>query len=278
MSGTKRHTLSVRGASYQVWERGSGRTLVFIHGFSGAARDFLPFFRTLSTSWRCLAIDLPGHGNTVVGNDRGRYSMRSTAQDLKEITEHLGAHHPVLVGYSLGGRVALSCACLYPAWPSALILESASPGLATEKEREQRRAADEGLATRLEQAGISEFMKYWERIPLFSTQSRLTAQALRRQSRVRMSQQADELAASLRSAGTGAQPSWWDEIAGLSMPTLLLTGQQDDKFTRIAYEMRQRMPFAEHVVVKDAGHNVHLEQPGVWVREIQAFMNREFQM
>src|SRR5205085_1446641 len=123
----------------------------------------------------------------------------------------------VLLGYSMGGRMALYTAL--GASFRGLILESASPGLATEEERAERRASDEALAARIERDGIESFVDEWERQPLFASQSALpdeTHQALRLE-RVRNTPLG--LANSLRGAGSGTQPSLHDALSSLATPT-----------------------------------------------------------
>lgn len=270
--GARRLHVSVHGATYQVWERGVGQPLLFLHGFTGAGEDFLPLMRALSARARCLAVDLPGHGDTQVGTDLERFTVVQTARDLRALCAQIGAQQPVLIGYSFGGRVALSSACLYPSWPRALVLESASPGLFAVSARRDRQAADEALAQRLEQVGTRSFMRDWAANPLFASQRSLTPQARRRQERVRNRHHPSGLAASLRAAGTGAQPSWWEALAGLSQPTLLLTGALDEKFSEIAAEMTAHMQRVRHVTVAHAGHNVHLERPNEWLSHVRSFL------
>jgi len=272
MSGLKRFFVSVRGATYHVWERGHGRSVLFLHGFTGSGADYLPFFRVLSHDYRCLALDLPGHGATCTPLSPERMSVRHTVADLMAICEQLGADHPVVVGYSMGGRIALGAAVIGPHWPAAIVLESASPGLPSHAQRMARKASDELLALRLEREGVASFMSYWAALPLFSSQRALAHEPLRRQMRIRMGQRVDGLAASLRGAGTGAQPSWWEQLEGVDVASLLITGEHDDKFTAIADGMQARMPSALRVTVKEAGHNVHLERPQVWVSQLTAFL------
>jgi 2-succinyl-6-hydroxy-2,4-cyclohexadiene-1-carboxylate synthase len=69
------------------------------------------------------------------------------------------------------------------------------------------------------------------------------------------------LANSLRGIGTGVQPSWWHRLNTLEVPTVLIVGELDLKFVTIAEEMHRLLPNSELVVIRNAGHTVHLEQP-----------------
>ena len=121
----------------------------------------------------------------------------------------------------MGGRIALYSA--FSGFFRALILESASPGLANSTEREQRRNSDMLLAESIEREGVATFVHYWEKLPLFASQSNLSAKqrdALRRQ---RLNNRASGLANSLRGVGTGVQPALHDQLPTLDLPVLLIT-------------------------------------------------------
>src|SRR5690606_10157396 len=79
------------------------------------------------------------------------------------------------------------------------------------------------------------------------------------------------LASSLRLAGTGTQGPLWDRLGELRLPTLVLTGERDAKFTQLGERMAAAMPDARHVVVPGAGHSVHLEAPEAAAEVVLAF-------
>ncbi len=114
-------------------------------------------------------------------------------------------------------------------------------------------------------------MQYWEKLPLFASQSNLSAkqrEALRRQ---RLNNRASGLANSLRGVGTGVQPALHDQLPTLDLPVLLITGELDQKFCGIARQMAQLLPRAQLSIVAGAGHTVHLEQPTVFARQVREF-------
>jgi 2-succinyl-6-hydroxy-2,4-cyclohexadiene-1-carboxylate synthase len=139
-----------------------------------------------------------------------------------------------------------------------LVLVSASPGIAGDAERLARREADEWLADEIEHSSMTEFTRRWASNPILAGQ----------QARVRAAARADRLrnspaglARALRALGTGALPSVWDRLGELHMPAALVVGDRDVKFRTIAEEMAEAIAGAEVVVVRDAGHAVHLEAP-----------------
>lgn len=255
--------LTVRGVSYyiQIWNDDAKRTLILLHGFTGSTATWQKIVEQLPSSIRVIAVDLLGHGQTACPLDAYRYTMEEQLYDLEEIVKKLQLHSFVLLGYSMGGRVALSYAVKFPHRVQTLLLESASPGLATAQECETRRQADDALANRIEQCGIEWFVNKWEEIPLFTSQKKLPIvmkQAIRQE---RLAQNAIGLANSLRGIGTGVQPSLWNELEYVTMPVVLITGELDEKFCCIAEQMCRSLPNVQHITVQQVGHAIHVENP-----------------
>ena len=175
----------------------------------------------------------------------------------------------------MGGRIALHFAAAYPDRVRRLVLESASPGLATEAERAERTSADEALAARIVAEGIEAFVDFWESSPLFEPRSRLDPAALRHQRKLRLRSDPSSLAAALVGLGTGSLPGLWERLPEISTPTLLVVGALDRKFVDVAKHMAAVMPDARAVVVRDAGHTPHLERPGAWLTAVAPFLRQE---
>jgi 2-succinyl-6-hydroxy-2,4-cyclohexadiene-1-carboxylate synthase len=250
------------------------QTLVFLHGFTGSAASWDNLFRRMAAPDRWLiALDLPGHGRSDAPEHPARYSIEHCRDDIIAALETLGVRtgEAVLVGYSMGGRIALYAA--FSGFFRALVLESASPGLREPVEREQRRQSDNALAGRIEREGIEAFINYWEKLPLFASQEKLppeTQAALRAQ---RLENRVRGLANSLRGVGTGTQPALHDQLPKLNLPVLLLAGELDQKFSQIARQMALQLPQARVQIVPDAGHTIHLEQPEIFADLLVQFCN-----
>ncbi|MCL6626857.1 2-succinyl-6-hydroxy-2,4-cyclohexadiene-1-carboxylate synthase [Alicyclobacillus shizuokensis] len=266
----KTYKLAIRGVNYHVEEHGLGRPLLLLHGFTGRGAVWRPFADAWP-GWRMIAVDLLGHGDTDAP-DANRCAMEQQVQDLLRLMEVLGERRFVVLGYSMGGRVALALSVMRPALVLGLVMESSSPGLRTAEERADRRRADERLAAFLEEQGLEPFIERWERLPLFATQEQLPPEVLARQRAIRLKQRPSGLAASLRGLGTGCQPSYWPQLMRLRMPTCLVTGDQDEKYTRIAEQMQERNPHLGREVIQGAGHTVHLERPDAFAETVARFL------
>jgi 2-succinyl-6-hydroxy-2,4-cyclohexadiene-1-carboxylate synthase len=258
--------VEVNGVRLGVEMRGEARennaALVMLHGFTGSAAGWGSHLDTLAAyGLRVIALDLPGHGQSDAPADPQRYAIEYCQQDILAALQELGVSQgqAVLLGYSMGGRIALYTA--FSGFFRALILESASPGLEDPAEREQRRSSDEALAASIERDGVQAFIDRWEKLPLFASQSALppeSREALRRQ---RLNNRANGLAQSLRGVGTGVQPSLYARLPTLHIPVLLIAGELDTKFTSIARSMSQALPQSQLRIVPGAGHMIHLDQP-----------------
>ena len=152
------------------------------------------------------------------------------------------------------------------------VLESSSPGLATEAERSARRVTDEALALQIEEKGIEYFVDYWEALPLFASQRGLDDSLLDRQRALRLQNDVQGLATALRALGTGSLPSLWGRLPEIDTRTLLLAGGLDQKFIDVARSMEALMPNATLVVVPGVGHAVHLEHPEAWLDAVTSFL------
>jgi 2-succinyl-6-hydroxy-2,4-cyclohexadiene-1-carboxylate synthase len=196
-----------------------------------------------------LCLDAPGHGN----NHNGARSLPQCADDIA-----VAMQPGILVGYSMGARMALHVALLHPHLVSQLVLISGTPGLATETERIARRNNDNELADRIEEMGTHAFIDEWLALPIFAG---LTDSTNQKDNRLQNS--AKGLADSLRFAGTGTQESQWSHLHKLSMPVHLIVGENDAKFTAIANDMQPLLQLGDVTVVPNVGHTVHLENPTV---------------
>lgn len=265
----------VNGVTYSVEVCGKGHPVVLLHGFTGSLDNWKTFVSMWKSRFTLILVDIIGHGKSEAPADYKRYSMENVVADLACLLDALKVEKTHLVGYSMGGRLALSFAVTYPDRLKKIVLESTSPGLQTEKEREARRKNDEALANKLEKLGIEKFVDEWEDIPLFSSQKSLASERLLRLREQRLLNNPFGLANSLRGMGTGAQPSWWSELAKINHPTLLLCGELDKKFCEIAEKVCTLMPHSTIKKVKDAGHAIHVEKPKFFGKIVSEFLCKE---
>lgn len=287
---TSRTRVSLPRLRHRVLADGDHRRppLVLLHGFSGDSRSW----SGLAQAWRRLAraeairlglakagpsliaLDLPGHGRTPQPSLPEDREMAGVLQALEDSLEALGLERIQLLGYSMGGRVALSLALRAPQRLRSLTLIGASPGIADAAERAARAEADAAWAARLLAEGLPAFVDAWLAQPLFDSQARLPA-ALRRAERVRrLAQSPTGLAESLLCLGTGRMPPLWDDLPRLAIPCLALAGSLDTKFLGLGRRMAQLTPRLSVQAVADAGHAAHLEAPDLVAEAVWRFLER----
>ncbi|MFM8794860.1 MAG: alpha/beta fold hydrolase [Acidimicrobiales bacterium] len=237
----------------------TGRQVTFLHGFTQTSDSWLPVLGCLP-GVRATLIDAPGHG----ANADAAGNLWDTAAAVADAMP-TGA----LVGYSMGARMALHVALARPGQVRSLVLVSGTPGIEDAAERTVRRESDDSLAAHIEQVGTRTFVDEWLANPMFAG---LDDAAARRGDRY--GNPAAGLAASLRLAGTGTQDDLWPRLAELQCPVLIVTGALDAKFTDIGARMVRMFPHAEHAMVADAGHTVHLEETEAFCGVLAGWLDR----
>jgi 2-succinyl-6-hydroxy-2,4-cyclohexadiene-1-carboxylate synthase len=174
----------------------------------------------------------------------------------------------LVVGYSLGGRLALRAALREPARYAGLVLVGATAGIEEAAEREARALADDRLASWIEAAPIADVVALWERQPLFADQSETL---IADQRAGRLAQDPVALAQLLRTAGQGVLEPVWHELLTFELPTLAIAGSRDEGYTRAARKIADTAPNAQALIVEEAGHAPQLQRPREVAAAIAAF-------
>lgn len=270
--------IDVNGISLNVRVTGDGPPLLLLHGFTGSAGTWS------SDDWggyTAIAVDLIGHGESDSPAEAQRYTMQHCVADLVALLDRLDVARAAVLGYSMGGRVALQLALhlsqYAPERLSALVLESVSPGIEDDVERAGRRRGDAGLAESIERDGIEAFVGHWQSIPLFASQARLPADVRARLRAQRLANSQQGLANSLRGMGAGEEPPVFDRLREIAAPALVVAGAADAKYRRLAERTAAALPNARLAVIADAGHAVHLEQPRAFTRAVRRFLHAHVQ-
>jgi 2-succinyl-6-hydroxy-2,4-cyclohexadiene-1-carboxylate synthase len=264
--------LQVNDITINVEVAGAGWPLLLLHGFTGSAATWAPHTLRFAPHLRTIAPDLIGHGQSDSPPDPERYRMERCVADLLALLDALHVDRADVLGYSMGGRVALHLAAAAPGRVRSLVLESSSPGIADPPERQARIAADAALANSIERDGLEAFVDRWERLPLFASQAALPAGTRARLRDQRLRNSPIGLANSLRGMGAGRQESLWQRLATLHLPALLVVGALDAKYRDIAGQMIDALPNAQMQIIPAAGHAVHLEQPELFAQIVLEFL------
>jgi 2-succinyl-6-hydroxy-2,4-cyclohexadiene-1-carboxylate synthase len=227
---------------------------------------FVPGFMQRGEAWQPVAARLAGSSYTTVCRDFETWTLDERVNELLAATPAGAA----VVGYSMGGRLALHAALREPDRFGALVLVGVTAGIEDPAEREDRRRSDESLAEWMERRSIEEIVQRWEASPVFATQS---AALRERQRPGRLSHDPERLARLLRSAGQGASPPVWSRLGDLRCPVLLTAGDHDRRYATAARRMAERIPHARVRLVPDAGHAPQLEAPDTFTTLLREFLD-----
>ena len=238
------------------------------HGFLGLSSDFAVLDTELSIALKTH--DLIGHGSHLSEDEQDF----STEKQVEHWLEQL-PRDSILLGYSMGGRLACQIACSAPKWLRGLILVGASAGLSASNERDSRQRWDNAMAEKLEQ-GMDAFLRDWNQMDIIASQQNIEEKHLQQMQENRRRQNPEMLAKSMRIFGTGTMPSCWGKLSDVEIPVLLLTGEHDLKYRQITGEMQEILPNAETHIIENAGHCCHLEAPKQTARIIDAWLQYQF--
>ncbi|KAL0380681.1 UNVERIFIED_CONTAM: protein PHYLLO, chloroplastic [Sesamum angustifolium] len=263
-----------------------GSTMVFLHGFLGAGRDWTPVMKAMSGSTRCIAVDLPGHGGSKLqyqGNGvsgRPNLSIDVVVDILCKVLSNLTPGKVILVGYSMGARIALYTALKRSDKVERAVIISGSPGLIDNDARATRKAKDDFRASTLVSNGLEFFMQTWYAEELWAS---FRSHPKFKQVVTNRLQHDDlhTLGKILSDLSIGRQPSLWEDLKTCKVPLQLIVGEKDAKFKAIAREMHTRISHENKssdsppvVEISNAGHAVHLENPLAVITAIRQFMKR----
>lgn len=236
----------------------NGPRLAFLHGFTQTRESWRPIAERFRDDHEVVLLDAPHHGASAEVDAAFVEAAELLARAVEGGT---------CVGYSMGGRIALQAALDHPQRIGALALVSSTAGIDDPTERASRREADERLAAEIERVGTADFLRSWLAQPMFAHLRPADADL-----EARLGNSPTALARSLRTCGTGAQESLWSRLSELTVPVLLVCGEDDRKFTEIACRMAASLPQAVLEIVEGAGHTPHLEQPDAFAEVLREWL------
>lgn len=231
--------------------------LVFVHGFTQTRTSWRTVAQAVVAgvpASRAMLIDLPGHGES-------QHVTADIAESARLVTECGG--QATYIGYSLGARVVLHALINQPSAVQQAVVVSGTAGLATSVERDERVAADELLAQRIEAIGVEAFVDEWLALPLFAD-----VPLAANQRRERLTNTVHGLATSLRLCGQGTQTPLWNEFVRITTPLLAIAGSRDAKYVAHARRLATTAKHATLRIIPDAGHAAHLVAPHLVADEI----------
>ncbi|WP_250658303.1 2-succinyl-6-hydroxy-2,4-cyclohexadiene-1-carboxylate synthase [Alkalimarinus coralli] len=230
--------------------------VVFIHGFLGNREEWQQVVETLRETFYCITVDLPGHGDQQEQHNDWPSEDSLERMYTRIIQASSKPFH--LVGYSLGGRLAMRLAYEKPNQVISLCLESANPGLESVESRKERGLSDHAWAKRFAYEPLETVLTDWYQQPIFGTKGTDQQRSL---VKAHLNQSAIPLAKALTEFGLGLQPPYWRFLSQWRKPLCYISGEYDAKFTEIGRQLNNINPSLRHAIISNAAHNCHIDQP-----------------
>ena len=245
------------------------RPVVLLHGFTGRSQSWDKVRSALSSDVEVIAPNLIGHSGIVP--DEPPLDFEQYVERLAIRLKLLGAEDAHLVGYSMGGRVALSLLINHPELFSSASLVGVHPGLAKKREHAERIKLEHEWIQLLREKGIGAFVEYWEQYPLFESQKNLDFETLMNQKILRLSQNEQGLIRAIEVLGLSSMPNYELKASDIEVPVEILVGEYDQKFQGRGELLATMIPQGEMLIIEATGHNVVLERPEVVAQQINSW-------
>ena len=250
---------------------GSGTPLLLIHGFTGSHKSFDKISNFLKIYFKVITIDMIGHGKSM-DYKKENYSFDQSIQDISSILESQSLKKINILGYSLGGRLAMQFVNKNPNKINKLIICSASNGIKNKKERENRIISDSKIINLLENYPLDHFVNYWQNLKLWQSEKRLDIKKIIQLRKIRLTQNKIGLALSLSNQGQGVQEYLGDQLRSIKANTLIMFGEKDKKYKEISKEIHNLIENSKLEMVPNSGHNIILENPIFISQKVKHFI------
>jgi pimeloyl-ACP methyl ester carboxylesterase len=266
--------IAVGGQELSVAEAGPGlRPVLLVHGFTGAKEDFTEWLDPLAEQgWWAVAPDLRGHGDSSKPAEESAYSSALLAADVIGLADALGWDRFALLGHSMGGMVAQEIAFTASERLTGLILMDTHHGAIEGIDHDDAELAV--AVVRTEGIDVLGQFLLTREAPL-ATAADLRVRA-ERPGYIEFGERkflatSPALYAAMVTELFG-RPDRLADLARLTLPVLVIVGEQDTHFLGAARRMVAAIPGAELAVIPDAGHSPQFENPAVWGKVVSAFL------
>jgi pimeloyl-ACP methyl ester carboxylesterase len=254
-------------------ETGSGSLVIFVHEFAGDYRSWEPQMRYFGKRYRCVAFNARGYPPSDVPENVASYSQARAADDIRAVVDHLGAPGAHVVGLSMGGFATLHYGFRHG--DAALSLCIGGCGYGAElTQRERFRAEADTIAEAITSAGMEAFADRYAfgptRVQFQNKDPRGFAEFQRGL--------AEHSAIGSANTQRGVQrerPSLYDltdDMKRLTVPTMIITGDEDWPCLMPGILMKQSIPTAALAVIPNSGHGINLEEPEQFNRIVGDFL------
>jgi pimeloyl-ACP methyl ester carboxylesterase len=268
------HLATDDGVKLFYEETGAGSPVVFVHEFAGDIRSWEPQVRHFGRHYRCIIFNARGYPPSDVPDDLERYSQARARDDIKAVLDALSIDKAHVVGLSMGGFAALHFGFAYPERARSLVIAGCGYGAAPDQ-RAQFAAETDTIARRFEERGMAETAAGYALGPSRVQFQNKDPRGWREFAEQFAGHSARGAALTMRGV-QHRRPSLYDLVEPmkmLSVPTLIMTGDEDWPCLAPALLMKQMIASAGLVVMPNAGHTINLEEPAAFNRHLGEFLH-----
>jgi pimeloyl-ACP methyl ester carboxylesterase len=269
------HVKAADGVKLYVEEVGSGTPIVFVHEFAGDHRSWEPQLRHFARRYRCIAFNARGYPPSDVPSDGGQYSQDHARDDIRAVLDGLAITKAHVVGLSMGGFATLHFGLQYPERALSLVIAGcgygAQPGKRVQFEQEV-----EATAATIAKQGMAKAAAAYALGP-----TRVQFQNKDPRGWAEFAAQLAEhssTGSSLTMLGVQRRrPSLYDlvdRMQRLTVPTLIVTGDEDEPCLEPGLLMKRSIATSGLVVIPNSGHTINLEEPDLFNRICDGFFHQ----
>ncbi len=256
-------------------EAGEGFPIVFVHEFGGDHRSYEPQIRYFARCYRCIAYNARGYPPSDVPDEEQDYSQERARDDIRAVVDGLGIDRAHVVGISMGGFATLHFGMAYPERARSLVVGGCGYGAEPGK-RGQFQAEAEAAAARFETLGIEATANSYA---LGATRVQLQNKDPRGWEEFRrMLAEHSARGSALTLRGVQKRrPSLFDlveQMKHVRVPTLVMTGDEDDPCIAASILMKRTIPSAALVMLPRSGHAINLEEPALFNQFAEQFFHQ----
>jgi pimeloyl-ACP methyl ester carboxylesterase len=254
-------------------ETGDGLPLLFVHEFAGEAASWDPQVRFFARRYRTIVYNARGYPPSDVPDDLAAYSQDRAADDIRGVLDGLGIGQAHVCGLSMGGYATLHFGLRYPERALSLVVAGAGYG-SVAADRERFRQDSALTARRLEEEGMKAVAEFYARGPTRVQFIDKDPRGWRDFAERLAAGSARGHALTLRGVQM-TRPSIYDlgeRLERLDVPTLIMTGDEDEPCLDPALFMKRKIPTAGLVVIPKSGHAINLEEPDAFNRAVLDFL------
>ncbi len=267
------HATAEDGVRLYFEETGSGVPVIFVHEYAGDFRSWEPQLRHFGRRYRAIAYNARGYPPSDVPADVSAYSQARAADDIAAVLDHLKIDRAHVVGLSMGGFATLHFGFRHPARARSLVVAGCGYG-AEPGEQTKFRSEAEAIAAFIDAHTMEEFATKYAYGPTRVQFENKNARGFA-EFRQHLSEHSRE---GMRNTQLGVQrerPSLFDltdQMQALSLPTLVLTGDEDWPCLQPGLLMKRTIATAALVTMANCGHTINIEEPDAFNAIVERFL------